>query len=293
MTAPPSGYAQTNVQLYRQMQAEGYTGAELARVRRAYELVMVLFTATYRPSGKPNIDHLVGTASILSRLHAPVELVLAGLLHSVYQDGDFGGPVPGITRRKREIVTGAVGPDAEMLVARYAVMRSDVADLSVFRAEIPALDRIGRHVVVLRLADVLEDHLDQGVLYCSNATGRQRSSRRMRPELVAMAEELGVPVLARELDRTLAAVASAGVPAELCGAPGRNRVFRVSLPSYRPRLSVMLGRALIQGGRHVRSRLRGGLGRVGRWRRSRSDGRPAPLGSTEAARPFDGGGHSR
>lgn len=293
MTGLSSGYAQTNIQLYRQMLAEGYTGPELAQVRRAYELAMVLFTGTYRPSGKPNIAHLVGTASIVARLRVPVELVLAGLLHSVYEHGDFGGPAPGITRRKREIVARAIGPSAEMHVARYAAMRSDVANLSTLHVEFPALDRIDRRVVVLRLADVLEDHLDRGVLYCSNATGRQKFSWRMRSELVAMAEELGFPVLARELDRTLAAVAAADVPAELCGARGRNRTFRVWLPSHRPRLSVMLGRALIRSGRRVRSWLRGGLGRVGRWRRSRSNRRPAPLGVTDVAGPLDGGGHSR
>ncbi len=76
-------YAQTNIQLFGQMLREGYSNADLGCVRNAYELVMWLFTGIYRPSGKAFVEHLVGTAGILSSLHAPVEVVAAGLLPSV------------------------------------------------------------------------------------------------------------------------------------------------------------------------------------------------------------------
>ena len=88
-------YAQTNVQLFNQLQSEGYSKKDRERVREAYEFAMRLFTSLFLPSGKTFIDHLVGTASILASLHMPVEIVAAGLIHAAYLHGDFGGATNG------------------------------------------------------------------------------------------------------------------------------------------------------------------------------------------------------
>src|SRR5205809_5329802 len=94
-------YAQTNIQLLNQLRAGGYATAELARIRDVYEFAMLLFTGRYQPCGKPFIDHLVGTASILAFLHRPVEVVAAGLIHAAYVYGDFGSFRSGISDAKR------------------------------------------------------------------------------------------------------------------------------------------------------------------------------------------------
>jgi hypothetical protein len=267
MIGPSHGYAQTNIQLYRQLQREGYPGSDLAQVRRAYELAMELFTTLYRPSGKSNLEHLVGTASILGRLRVPIDLLGAALLHPAYSYGDFGGLAAGISRRKRGIVRRAVGAEAEAHVARYITIRSSLASVSALHAAFPALDRIGRNVALIRLADVLEDHLDQGILYCPNAAARRKSCRRMRPELVTMAEELGFPVLASEIDRVLGGIGTDDVPLELASPTGGTRVFLVALPSYRPRLSISVGRQLVKQCGHLGAWVSRGLGHASRWRR--------------------------
>lgn len=265
-------YAQTNVQLYRQMQREGCTGPQLALVRRAYELAMGLFAGARRPSGKPNIDHLVGTASVLTSLRVPVELVAAGLLHPAYKYGDFGGVASSASRARRSTLRRAVGPDVERYVARYAALRSDSATPTALHAGFPALDRIGRDVALIRLADMLEDLLDQGILYCSNATTRLRSSQRMRPTLMAMAEELGFPVLAREFDRVVEELSSANVSPELHGRSGRHRVFVLAPRSYRRRVSVALGQELVRGCRYAHARLARVLDHVRQRLRSPAEG---------------------
>ena len=91
-------YAQTNVQLFNQLRSQGYSQNDRERVREAYEFAMRLFTGLFLPSGKTFIDHLVGTASILTSLRMPVEVVVAGLIHAAYlrrfwsqQNGDVGG----------------------------------------------------------------------------------------------------------------------------------------------------------------------------------------------------------
>ncbi len=83
-------YAQTNIQLFNQLRQDGYSDADLILVRNAYELAMVLFTGRFQPSGKSFIAHVVGTASILAWLRLPAPVVAAGLLHNVYENGDFG-----------------------------------------------------------------------------------------------------------------------------------------------------------------------------------------------------------
>src|SRR5215469_10044102 len=75
-------YAQTNIQLYNQLAELGYTAEDARRVHRAYGLAMQLFTGSYRGSGRPFLSHLVGTASVLASVRAPIEVVTAGLLHT-------------------------------------------------------------------------------------------------------------------------------------------------------------------------------------------------------------------
>ena len=69
-------YAQTNIQLYNQLQQQGYSVQELVQVRSTYELGITLMPGHFRPSGKPMETHLVGTASILAYLDAPLHLSL-------------------------------------------------------------------------------------------------------------------------------------------------------------------------------------------------------------------------
>src|SRR5262245_40769850 len=118
-----SPYAQTNVQLFDQLQREGYPNPELTFINTAYDLACQLCTGLYRPCGKTFIDHLVGTASILASLHASAELVAAALLHAVYEHGDFGKEPKGISVEKRAQVKQIVGEQVEEYVARYTALR--------------------------------------------------------------------------------------------------------------------------------------------------------------------------
>jgi len=97
-----SPYAQTIVQLYRQLQDNSYSIAEMCRIRDAYELATELFAGRFTLTGRVFSAHSVRTASILSSLRLPVEIVAAGLLHNVYYGGDFGDGSRGISKAKRE-----------------------------------------------------------------------------------------------------------------------------------------------------------------------------------------------
>ncbi len=58
--------AQTYPQFARQLSVEPWSSREFALVRAAWELAAGLFAGAERGSGKPFVDHLIGTASGVS-----------------------------------------------------------------------------------------------------------------------------------------------------------------------------------------------------------------------------------
>lgn len=122
MTRDEVRVAQTNLQLYEELAERAYSPGEIAVVREAYALAMVLFASLYRATGKPFVAHAVGTASVLVAADAPIDLVAAALLHSAYTLGDFGSLLRRISPAKRARLRTAIGSSAEGLVARYAAL---------------------------------------------------------------------------------------------------------------------------------------------------------------------------
>lgn len=165
-------FAQTNIQLLNQMHRDGYRGQDLTLVLRAYDLAVRLLTGRYRGSGKTFIAHLVGTASILAALRVPATLVAAGLIHAIYESGDFGDGAQGISNARRELVKSLVGQEVEEYVARYTALRWSDQVLQKMHREIDALAPIARDVLLMRLANELEDYLDLGILYCGKEKQR-------------------------------------------------------------------------------------------------------------------------
>lgn len=143
------GIAQTNLQLYGQMIADGWSEGSLARTRAAYDVARQLFSDAYRPSHKPFVCHLVGTASAAARWRCPEAIVLAGLLHSAYLYGDFRDGERGPTARRRRFLVDTIGDGAESIVYRYSVARSSPTPND-------------RDVQLVRLADRFDELADAG-----------------------------------------------------------------------------------------------------------------------------------
>jgi (p)ppGpp synthase/HD superfamily hydrolase len=217
--------AQTNLQLYRQLSERKTTAPDLAAVRCAYELAASLFQGVYRASGKPFIAHLVGTASVLVQDGAPPPLVLAGLLHAAYVQGDFGDGPPGATVARRRKVGEAIGADAEQLVARYTTLPWHVGDLSAHRDLPASLEPLDRDVLRIRLANEVEELVDFGPLYHRDAESRRALAIEALPVWTEWAKAVSAEAIAAEL-RTNAAPLSTFHAHE---ALQTDRVF-----SYRP-----------------------------------------------------------
>jgi len=75
---------QTRSELLDLAHDRGYTRNELATIANAYHLAHILMDGGYRPCGRPFINHVVGTASVLVRYGFRSEVVAVGLLHSAY-----------------------------------------------------------------------------------------------------------------------------------------------------------------------------------------------------------------
>ena len=251
-------HAQTIIQLLTQLRCDGYSKDELYRISRGYEQVMRLFTGLYRPSGKTFIAHSVGTASILSFVHVPEKVVTAGLVHAAYTHGDFGSWAKGISDAKREQVRRSVGDEVEEYIARYTALQWNARTIPVLYEQLHSLEPIDRTVLLIRIANELDDLLDLGVLYCFSAESKHQRYIKFGSMMIEMAEELGFPGLGAELARAFRETASAEIPREL-----RSRQPGVSLiapRSYARRLSI----AICQDHHHAVHFLRSIIGRIGR-----------------------------
>ena len=228
-------FAQTNLQLYAQLADLAYPEGDLAMVARCYELSMTLFPGTYRASGKPFLAHLVGTASIVAALRARAPVVV---LHATYTHGEFGNGWRGVSDAKRTRVRAAVGPEIEDLVARYTAFRWARATIPAIRAQVDAMTALERDVLLIRLANELEDHLDLGILYSGDAPRRLRFMREDLPVAVEMARRLGHPELAENLTAAFDQIERAAISPALRRTEAES--FRLPFASHRLRLRVVV-----------------------------------------------------
>jgi hypothetical protein len=195
-------YAQTNLQLYAQLEHAGWAEPQLALAERAYDLALHVCGASYRPNGKPFLCHLVGTASILASWPATTGEVICGLIHSVYTHGVFSDPQRGVTDVKRAVVRDAIG-ETEVLVTDYTELAWNTSAVVAWAAKEDAPSSGERSAVRVRLANELEDHLDLGLLYAR----KTKVSEPVRPgdPVFALAERFVSPAFAHELGAAVAA----------------------------------------------------------------------------------------
>lgn len=206
-------YAQTHLQLDRQLAARGYGDADRARIARAYELATHLFTGQFRASGRPFLAHLVGTASILAEHGAEPDVVIAGLLHAAYANGEFGTGRRGPTPRKRERLRAAAGAGAEAIVHAYASVQAARWVGVDTAARLARLAPAERQAAWITPANELEESLDLGLL--REGPGRAEEGIRGLEVGEAIAGALGAPALAAEIREGLEATRRERLPEAL------------------------------------------------------------------------------
>ena len=78
---------QTLSGLFELAESKRYQAQEFEMLKRAYQTALIYANGLYRPCGRPFINHLVGTASVLVHYDFKAPVVAAGMLHAVYTHG--------------------------------------------------------------------------------------------------------------------------------------------------------------------------------------------------------------
>jgi (p)ppGpp synthase/HD superfamily hydrolase len=246
--------AQTHLQLFQQMRSKGYSEAELARVAQAYLVAAKLFANRFRPCGRPFVAHLVGASAVLVWLKVPIHMVVAEMLHAAYQEGDFPNSLEGMTPRKRKELSTAIGAEAEALVAAYTVGSRSLTGLLASHARFNEMSPLERDILLMQLANELDDYRDFAGNHAANADERIAAIRQCGQHQVEMAEWLGRPELAQALRETYADSIAAVAPRPFVSLFANG--YAILPASCRIRWNILARRFGVK----VRNRLRRHLG---------------------------------
>lgn len=194
-------FAQTYPQLMSQALNHNLVEADLMRLRSAYEMAEDLFDGLYRAQHVPFICHLVRTASVLLEEKASIETVIAGLLHAAYSVGYFKDQKHGgATQEHRDALRSEVGEPVEALVFGYFNSRWYRKEcVHEYLRDFDLYDPSQREILVVHLANELEDYLDLGMAYRGIYPYQDRIEAYGK-EAVELAIRLGHPKLAAELE---------------------------------------------------------------------------------------------
>ena len=146
----------------------------------------------------------------------------AALLHAAYDLGDFGGGRRGAHQRNRRDLRVAVGPAVEALVHRYHTLGWGPEVARRCRTEVALLAPLDRDVVVIRLANEIDDSLD-GALQLSGKVHHSGHRPEVHDDLLALAEALATPAFL-EVARVTLSPDQPTIPAVLVVGRGRSTV---------------------------------------------------------------------
>lgn len=221
--------AQTAGALYRQLHAAGYGPNQLRAVQKSLAFSNRAFSGVHHASGKPLICHLVGTASAVMAMDTRVEMVCAGLTHALFEPDVFHG------ERNPAMLEAEFGPSVFRLIAAFGRFRWDDETIAAFAAQSASANETFRSMLILRLANEMDDIANMGMGH----VGMEYGPMRARIEDCAkIAVSLGLRDAARTLELLIdeheGSAAWAGAL-----SPGAAAPFRI-LPNFLAYLRLRL-----------------------------------------------------
>jgi hypothetical protein len=112
-------FAQSWPQLSNQLRQQRWSAREIDAAKRCHDVGQRLADGHYRPSGKPVIGHLIGTASILAAYGAPPILIESALVHAAYDELGVGLDEFGHGSTAKAL-TQRVGLNVDRVIRAYA-----------------------------------------------------------------------------------------------------------------------------------------------------------------------------
>lgn len=229
-------YAQTIICLYNQLREEGYSNDDILFIRKTYDLAKLLFSGRFQISGKEFLSHCIGTASILTSLRLPTQLIAAALIHNAYVQGDFGNRKKFITKARRKYIRKVLNNEVEESVALFAKTRWDRQNILKVRERINDLSHFERNVVLLHTADNIEHLLDLDFLHYTDIEKERYISNIDLLEEITLT--LGLPELSKKFKELINESVSYKFP---MGLIKHNKASYVIVPrSYKKRILVLL-----------------------------------------------------
>ena len=179
--------------------SKGYSDSDIRQIGNAHWSALVLSNGGYRPCGRPFIDHLIGTASVLVHYGCETRLIVAALLHAAYThaprvDGGAAETVDAVAA-----CIGGRGSVIERMVRAYTLRSSRWRFLSDLPNWPDVATMADIDVALLALANDAELHLSGEV----RATGRKDADDQPAVEKACeICAVLGIPGLAEPRTRT-------------------------------------------------------------------------------------------
>lgn len=174
--------------------SRGYTADDLAHIKKAHWSALVLASGGYRPCGRPFINHLIGTASVLVHFGFETRLVVGGLLHAAYTHAPRmrGGAQETVDTVARWL--GGTGTPTERAVRDYTVRSSRWKYLSTLDnwQDVATTDDID--TALIAMANLVDMRLSGEIRVTGRADDDDIAAVAKADEICAV---IGVPGLAK------------------------------------------------------------------------------------------------
>jgi len=182
----------------------GYNKSELKLLKKAFDFALRFANGIYRAQGIPLIEHLTRTASILIACQQSIHVVITGLLHAVFviHKFDHSKRSSDISLRKKDLEE-SFGKELSRMVYQYEEL--DWYKANVLQGYVLNFEQLTdekKSLLIIRLANELDDHLDMAMSFSSDSRIKRRSQS-YGGDCVKLAEKLGLIQLAKQLEEIL------------------------------------------------------------------------------------------
>ncbi|MEP7063337.1 MAG: glycosyltransferase [Betaproteobacteria bacterium] len=158
---PPGELKQTRSDLLDVAREREYSWSALAIIANAYGLAHLLLDGAYRACGRPFINHLAGTASVLVHYGFRAETIAAGLLHSAYTHcASNAGGVEAVCN-----ALGARGNALERRVRAYTLRNSRAGGVALTSAEFSTLSVLEAEIIAIIAANEIDMYMSGEIRY--------------------------------------------------------------------------------------------------------------------------------
>ena len=165
--------------------------ADLARIRRAYDLAASAHSAQMRSTGDPYITHCLAVAGILAEMYLDEDSIVAGLLHDVPEDTAV--PLETIREQFGDEVAKRVDGVTKLSGLRFGMEQTQAESLrKMFMAMAEEI-----RVVLIKLADRLHN---MRTLYARPPDKQKKIARETMEIFAPLANRLGIYTIRRELE---------------------------------------------------------------------------------------------